>query len=287
MKKIPVYNIQTISCKSSTHGLFGIYPFEEHLKNIDAIHFPHRHDFYYLLFITSGKGTHTIDFKTYNIKNNQVFFMSPGQVHQWDIKPGAKGYTLFFDKALFHSTNIRIEQEWSFFHNFFDNALLLVPKQKQQQLIDVFELLLKENHIHEKSHEAIIRNLISALLYKINDIMLSEKQLSESKHLNVIRKFELLLDKYFVTEHQLNFYANKLNITPNYLNALCNNTLDKSAKQLVNERLLLEAKRLLWHSNLNINEIADYLNFTSSSYFVRFFKKLENVTPQQFKIKNS
>lgn len=287
MKKIPVYNIQTISCKSSTHGLFGIYPFEEHLKNIDAIHFPHRHDFYYLLFITSGKGTHTIDFKTYNIENNQMFFMSPGQAHQWDIEPRAKGYTLFFDKALFHSINFRIEQEWSFFHNFFDNAMLLVPKQKQQQLIEVFELLLKENHIHEKSHEAIIRNLISALLYKINDILFAERKITEPKHFDVIRKFDLLLDKYFTENHLLSFYAEKLNISPNYLNALCHKTLDKSAKQLINERLLLEAKRLLSHSNLNVNEITDYLNFTTSSYFIRFFKKSEGITPQHFKTKNS
>lgn len=267
--------------------MFGVFPFEEHLKNIDAVHFPHRHDFYYLLFITSGKGTHTIDFKTYTIENNQVFFMSPGQVHQWDIEPRAKGYTLFFDKALFHSVNFRIEQEWSFFHNFFDNAMLLVPKQKQQQLIDVFELLLKENHIHEKSHEAIIRNLISALLYKINDILFAERKITEPKHFDVIRKFDLLLDKHFTENHLLSFYADKLNISPNYLNALCHKMLDKSAKQLINERLLLEAKRLLSHSNLNVNEITDYLNFTTRSYFVRFFKKLEGITPQHFKTENS
>lgn len=287
MKKIPVYNIQTISCKTSTHGLVGIFPFEEHLKNIDDVYFPHRHDFYYLLFITSGKGTHTIDFKTYNIKNNHLFFMSPGQVHQWNIQPGAKGYTLFFDKALFHSSNFSIEKEWPFFHNFFDDASVVIPKHKQSQVLDFFQLILKENNIHEMNRSLIIKNLIGALLYKINDVLFLEKNNHQFSNFDVIQKFDLLLDKYFTEEHQLSFYAQKLNLSPNYLNALCNKMLNKSAKQLINERLLLESKRLLSHSNLNINQIADYLNFTSSSYFVRFFKKFEKITPQHFKIKNS
>lgn len=283
MKKIPVYNIQTISCKTSSRGLFGVFPFEEHLKNIDDVDFPHRHDFYYLLFISSGKGTHTIDFKTYNLTNNQLFFMSPGQVHQWNIKPGAKGYTLFFDKALFNSTHFKIEEEWSFFHNFFDEASIIIPKKQQKQLTELFKLILTEYSAPDRKQENTIKNLISALLYKINDISFSERKTISPNKFDVIRKFDLLLDKHFKEEHLLSFYADKLNISPNYLNALCNKMLNKSAKQLINQRLLLESKRLLSHSSLNINDIADFLNFNSSSYFVRFFKKLESITPQQFK----
>lgn len=261
-----------------------ILPFEEHLKNSEKIHFPHRHDFYYLLYITNGKGTHTIDFKTYDIKNNQLFFMSPGQVHQWNIKPGTKGYTVFFSKELFNSSHFKIEEEWSFFHNFFDDAAFVVPKEKQVRVVNLFSQLLDEYHSNDRSQANISKNLLSALLYKISDILVSEKKTANPNSLDLIRKFELLIDKHFIEEHQLDYYSDKLAISPNYLNALCKKMLDKSAKQLIIERLMLESKRLLSHSSLNINDISDYLNFASSSYFVRFFKKHESLTPQHFKI---
>jgi AraC family transcriptional regulator, transcriptional activator of pobA len=287
LKKIPVYDIQTISCKSSKIGQFEILPFEEHLKRIDGIRFPHRHDFYYLLFITSGKGTHTIDFKTYPVTKNQLFFMSPGQVHQWDIKPGTKGFTLFFDKALFDYTNFKIEEEWSFFHNFIDEASFIVPKAQQKPLTDWFSWVLKEYTASTQHQDHIIKHLVSALLYKINDTVSSHKTTANTTSKGIIRKFELLIDDHFLTEHQLAFYANKLCVSANYLNALCQKTLAKSAKELINQRLLLESKRLLQHSSMPVNDLSDYLNFHSPSYFIRFFKKHEDMTPVAFKTKNS
>lgn len=287
MKKIPVYNIHTISCKTSKIGLLEILPFEEHLINSKNIHFPHRHDFYYLLYITKGKGTHTIDFKTYPLKDHQLFFMSPGQVHQWDIKPNTKGYTLFFSKELYSTSDFKIEYEWSFFHNFFDDAAFSIPKNQQAPITELFSLILKEYSSKKNYQEKITKNLTAALLYKINELLISEKKVSNVHSLDVIRKFDLLIDKHFITEHQIDFYANSLTISPNYLNALCKKSIGKSAKELMNQRLLLEAKRLLTHSTLSINDISDYLNFNSSSYFVRFFKKQEKITPQQFKIQKS
>lgn len=262
-----------------------ILPFEEHLKNAEHIKFPHRHDFYYLLYISSGKGTHTIDFKTYPIRNNQLFFMSPGQVHEWDLPLNTIGYTLFFSKELFSSKEFKIENEWSFFHNFFDDAAFIVPKPEQQLIENLFSNILAEYDKNKRNRDKVTKNLTAALLYKIDELLLSKKKTNGGNNNDIIRRFDLLIDKNFVEEHQLDFYANKLNISQNYLNALCKKNLNKSAKELLNERLLLESKRLIKHSNLGIKEIADYLNFNSSSYFVRFFSKHENLTPFQFKNK--
>jgi AraC-like DNA-binding protein len=283
LKKIPVYNIQTISCKPTKIGLIEILPFEEHLKNTVNIHFPHRHDFYYLLFITAGKGTHTIDFKTYPVKPNQLFFMSPGQVHQWDIKPNTKGFTLFFDKELFTTQHFNIEKEWPFFQTVFNEDAFLIPKQKQAELNNLFSLVLKESLSTSNNQKNIVKNLVSALLYKINDLVSVKTKSGNSHQFELIRRFELMIDKHYMDEHQLDFYATKLAISPNYLNAICKKAIDKSAKQLINERLILEAKRLLSHTSMPINVLSDHLNFASSSYFIRFFKKMEGMTPQNFK----
>ena len=285
MKKIPVYTIHTISCKTTKVGLLEILPFEEHLKNAEHIQFPHRHDFYYLLYITSGKGTHTIDFKTYPLENNQLFFMSPGQVHEWNLPLTTKGYTLFFTKELFGSKDFKIENEWSFFHNFFDDAAFVVPKTEQKTIELFFSTILKEYQSNQRNQDKITKSLTAALLYKIDELLQLKKKTGNENNNDIIRRFDLLIDKNFIEEHQLDFYADKLNITPNYLNALCQKNLGKSAKELLSERLLLEAKRLIKNSNLSVNEIADYLNFNTSSYFVRFFSKHEQLTPLQFKTK--
>lgn len=284
MKKIPVYNIHTISCKTTKLEFLEILPFEEHLKNAQHIHFPHRHDFYYLLYILKGKGEHTIDFKTYPVNNHQLFFMSPGQVHEWNLRANTTGFTLFFTKDLYSSKEFKIEKEWSFFHNFFDDAALNVPLSEQKNLTDLFTNILSEYTQHGINQEKITKHLTATLLYKIDGLLHAKKSIT-GKNIDTVRKFDLLIDKYGIEQHQLNFYANQLNISPNYLNALCKNNVGKSAKQLINERLLLESKRMLKHSNLTITEIADHLNFNSSSYFVRFFSKHEKLTPVQFKQK--
>ena len=74
-----------------------------------------------------------------------------------------------------------------------------------------------------------------------------------------------------------------LYITHNQLNAVCNNCLGRTAGELIREKIVLEAKRLLVNTDLSISEIADKLNFNDRSYFTKFFKKYTNVTPEEFK----
>lgn len=285
MKKIPVYNIQTISCQTSKLEFLEILPFEAHLKNSHHIHFPHRHDFYYLLYIINGKGKHTIDFKTYTVKNHQLFFMSPGQLHEWELPKNTTGFTLFFTKELFHSKEFKIEKEWSFFHNFFDDAAFSIPIKEQKTIENLFSSILSEYSANGINREKTTKYLTTSLLYKIDELLQKKKTTAGEKNIDIIRKFDLLIDHYFIEQHQLNFYANRLNISPNYLNALCKTNLGKTAKELLSGRILLEAKRLIKHSNLNINQISEYLNFNSPSYFIRFFSKHEKQTPIEFKYK--
>lgn len=195
--------------------------FEDHLINTKNIHFPHRHDFYYLLYITSGGGSHTIDFKTYPIKQNQLFFMSPGQVHEWDIKPNTKGFTLFFNKELLKTNVFKIEEEWSFFHTFFNDCSYVIPKDHQPIIHNLFTLILTENAKFSIQQQQIAKALTSVLLFKINSILNNTNNILPSSLHFQIRKFELLIDTNFNSQHSVLYYANKLNITPNYLNSLC------------------------------------------------------------------
>lgn len=281
MKKVPVYNLQTISCKPSKVGDIEILTFEDHLKNSKDVHFPHRHDFYYILYISNGGGTHTIDFTTYMIKPGQLYFMSPGQVHEWNIKPGTKGFTLFFNERLFFNEGLKIEEEWPYFHSLFNKPVYQLSTGSIKETEKWFGWILTE---YGKSGADTVKHLLAAFLYKLNGALKPANKTQPEWKSDILRKYELLVSENFRSEQQVSFYADKLNISANYLNAVCKTNLDKSAKSLINERILLEAKRLLLHSNLNIEEISRYLDFKTSSYFIRFFKKYGGQTPLRFKI---
>ena len=80
-------------------------------------------------------------------------------------------------------------------------------------------------------------------------------------------------------------YASLLYITPNHLNALCKELLGESAGELIRKRIILEAKRLLVIKDYSIAEVAYELNFNDNSYFTKFFKKIEGMTPEDFRKK--
>jgi len=98
-----------------------------------------------------------------------------------------------------------------------------------------------------------------------------------------IRQFEELINLHFIEKKEIKDYADMMNITPNYLNALCKTFLNKTASLLLQERLLVESQRLLTHTDLSIKEIVFQLGFNDTSYFTRFFKKLSSKTPIEFR----
>lgn len=106
---------------------------------------------------------------------------------------------------------------------------------------------------------------------------------SSTKPEKVIKSFSVLIDEYFKEESSVNFYADKLNITPNYLNILSQKYLKMPAGDVIKERTILEAKRLLTSTDLSIKEIGYQLGFNDNAYFSKVFKKYAGKTPGEFK----
>ena len=99
----------------------------------------------------------------------------------------------------------------------------------------------------------------------------------------LVRNFQKLIAENYTRLKLPKKYAEMLYITPNHLNAVCKDILEMSAGDMIRNRLVLEAKRLLTNQQLNINEIAFALNFNDNSYFTKFFKKTEGITPEAFR----
>lgn len=285
-KVIPLVTLEEVRSQPGQSGLhFEICSLEDFTTRIDAYSKPHRHDFYMLLLITGGSGKHDIDFKTYDIQADMIYFMYPGQIHSWRELNDAQGYLLLFTSEFFtlryNSNNLF---EFPFF-NYNQHLPYLTLEQAQHEQFSYLFRKMNEEYVGRfADKEKILKSYLNILLVEINRnyIPLTE-QVADKHSQMIVQKFEHLINEKFKVMKGVKDYAGRLCITPNYLNAVCTKVTGKSAGEHIRERVMLEAKRLLLHSDNTVSEIASELNFDDNSYFCRFFKKYAQITPEQFR----
>lgn len=287
MKKssIPVLDICSIDERSGKDLLierFGAY-LEKHYENL---HRPHRHSFYHMVLFTKGKGSHTIDFEKYPVKPFQAYFMIPGQVHSWHFEGGVDGYILHFNEVLFSTFlhNSHYLGRFHFFSGYSHDGVCQLPSSIHAEATGLFEAMLRE--VNEPTGDSLdmVRLRILELFILIDrNFSNKEKKNVPAQKLVTFRAFRQLIEKHFRSIRLPKEYADLLYITPNHLNALSQDMMGKSAGDLIRDRVILEAKRLLTNGDMTITEIAYNLNFPDNSYFNRFFKKYTGMTPDGFR----
>ncbi|MCP9768578.1 helix-turn-helix domain-containing protein [Lacihabitans sp. LS3-19] len=288
-KKILKYTIEQINnCGSNISMNLDIRRLEDHIAVMDNVHFPHRHDFYNLLYITQGSGTHDIDFKRFEVVPNTLFFMNDTQIHEWNLSDDIQGFTLFFKKEFYNVAEPMFSlPNLPFFHNSQNEAQMVFFEENEAMVINhFFEDMLNEFNKRLDNHEAIIKTLLKIIL--IRSLRVYQPNFSSSGSsliLSKIRQFESLIETKHSKLKSVREYASIMNMTPNYLNAICSNTLGKTAGEMIRERIILEAKRLLIHTPLSICEMGYNLGYEDCSYFIRVFKKAVGQTPEQFRLK--
>lgn len=290
-EKIPVYDICNLS-KNDRHQqneLLLAERFGAYLnRHSQSLHNAHRHSFYHVVMFTKGSGTHTIDFIRFNVKPYQIYFMIPGQVHSWHFEGEVDGYIINFSDALFRSflLNPNYLERFSFFSGVSEENVCQLPAEthvKAAQLFD--EILIQSDLINNREGEIdMIRLLMMQLFLTVDNFCKSnsKKPVPQQKQL-LLRNFRRLIDQHYLSIKLPKEYADLLYVTPNHLNALCQDLLGKTAGELIRDRVILEAKRLLTNADMTITEIAYNLNFQDNSYFNRFFKKYVGATPDEFR----
>jgi len=285
MKKYPVYAIENFSCNSSNSELY-INTFKEHLQNHSFVEKPHRHNSYVLVFFTSGSGIHEIDFDTFSIKAGSLFVLQPGQMHHWELSADIEGYVVFYSQQLYNLYFGQKKIEDYPFSNAVTNKPEVVFNPDEVKAIQpYFELLFKESSYKKMYTQDKIMNLLDTI-----NIEIARKYTGTDLHhthvYNVkIKDFEIVLEQYFRTQKLPSFYADKLNITLKHLNRICKEVIEKTATEVITDRIILEAKRMLTDKQLSINEIAETLGYEDYSYFTRVFKKRVRLSPTAFRSK--
>jgi AraC family transcriptional activator of pobA len=280
---IPIYDICSLTQKRED---ILIERFAPYLKSHRNLHLAHKHSFYHLVYFTKGGGSQTIDFEQVPVKPNQIYFMIPGQVHNWAFKGEVDGYIINFSVPFFQSFLLKANylEEFPFFTGIINDAVIEVPEELQPKVIQLFEELILETEELKPLEMDMVRSLMLQLFISIARLGLNTVNKSiPSYNYTLLRSFQKLIEKNYTSIKLPKEYAELLYITPNHLNALCNDVLGIPAGEVIRNRIALEAKRLLINNDLTVQEIAGQLNFADNSYFTKFFKKQVGITPEEFR----
>ncbi len=248
--------------------------------------FPHRHDFYQIVLFTKGGGGHSIDFRRYEAHPHQVYYMAPGQIHTWEFDADTDGYLVNFNESFFTSIchNPHFVREFPLFNTIGSGSVNTLDMACCAEVEQNFAQMLEEFEKGGEYTMDILRGMLVIILVRLSRAVPDTLRENTSKHnLMLMRQFEILIEQHYRDKRLPKEYAELMFITPNHLNALANVTVGKSAGELIRERILLEAKRLLANSDLMVSQIAETLSFEDNAYFTRFFKKYLGITPERFR----
>lgn len=280
--KLPVYKIQHFE-HSDHEPDFYANNFESHITHHHFATTPHKHDFYLIVLFTKGSGSHEIDFKNYDIKPGSVFMILPGQMHNWKFEKGTDGYVFFHTKDFYNSgfTKASVD-DYLFFQSLQNLPVINLDKTDTKKLEPLFKELVNEHEQQAYMKFEKIHALVNLIYVELSRHYFPTIQISNKTYLTKIRALENLIDQHFKTKKYPSEYANLMNLSEKHLNRISKNCLNKTTTELIAERIILEAKRLLIHSKQTISEIANELGYEDNSYFSRFFKKHAEQTPVQF-----
>jgi AraC-like DNA-binding protein len=283
-RSLPVYKLNQFSDLEDGRDFYA-NNFIPHLQEHHFVNKPHKHDFYVLFLFTKGKGTHEIDFSTHDIKPGSVFFLSPGQSHNWQLSDDIDGYVFFHSQQLydlhFSSKTIR---DYPFFDSIYSTPVLhLKPKDLQRITID-FEVILQEYRQNAWFKNEKMCNLIDCTYIDLARLYLPSQQTKKlnQHYLNKLREFENLIDTHYKTFKYPKEYAEKMNMSEKHLNRICKTTVSKTTGDVIIDRVLIEAKRLLVNSKYPVARVAEELGYSDHAYFSRLFKKRSGETPLAF-----
>ncbi len=258
-------------------------------KTNGAPDIPHRHDYYTIIFIERGQGTHFIDFTEYEIADRSIFFIMPGQMHQVILSSEPTGWIITFTEEFLIANSIpdKMINDIYLFNDYGQSPPLPINEND----MPVYENLILQMAHFQKSLETYtqeaVGSLVKVFLIQGNNHCSLRKsnnpQLVETSN-HILRTFKQLLNKKYATDHMVSDYASALAVTSDYLNKTVKNLTGKSAKDHIQSKLITEAKRSLLFSSLSNKELAYELGFDEASHFNNFFKKITGQTPSEFRV---
>lgn len=254
------------------------------LEKYPILEFPHKQNFFMIMFVENAEGDVLIDDFKIRIDQAKTIIFKPNTIVSININRRAKGKIVCFTEDFFSLRyNNNVLYQFSFLHR---DAIPYVRISEKQKNIwnSLFNLVCNEFHSSKRDKEKVLRSYINIVLFELDRLYAPNEGLHVRtfKH-EKIQQFENLVNEHFIQHKLPSAYAEMLYVSPNYLNKLCKEETGQTAGDLIRKRVIIEAQRMLHYSTSTINEISTELGFDSASYFVTFFKKNTGLTPECFR----
>lgn len=249
---------------------------------------PHRHNYYTIIWSFTATGKHIIDFKEYEILPDHIFFVSPWQVHQVIAEPNPTGVVILFTPEFLQKNSIKEDfiSNLRLFRGSDETPPLPIHAEMSQRLREFAEGMRVAFESDDEMRFDTIGAYLKLFLITCNGHCSLYPQ-TNPQNLEVgrslIRSFKALVEEHFNEWHQVQEYAGELNVSPNYLNEVIKAGLNISAKDYIQQRVTLEAKRMVAFTSKSAKEIGFDLGFEDPSHFSKFFKSHTGLSLQSFK----
>lgn len=274
--------------KSDSSVSFGISRMEDiYLKREGQTDAPHRHDYYTVLITEKAAGKHLIDFNEYALADHQIFFIAPGQVHQVIEKSPSIGFSMVFSDQFLVKNNIPISfiADLNLFHDFGESPPLVLNEEEYEKIKGYAEeLICLQDSVITFKYEAM-GSLLKLLLIQCNNVCSLSRNFEQNHngHGSVWGQFKQLVEHNHKIWHHTGSYADHLNITADHLNRVVKSQTGKTAKEHIQNRIILAAKRLLHFSEMSTKEIGYELGFSEPANFSAFFKNCVGIPPSKYR----
>lgn len=258
-------------------------------RNFDKLTTVHRTGFYEIIWFGEVNIRMWIDFQPVQIKPNTILFLNKDVVKRLDDKAAFNGKAILFTDSFYCKT----ETDTKYLRNsILFNDLLSVSQIQVQKQSSLFADLMKQmtnelHHIKDTVQDDILRNLLHNFLLHSERIRRTQgfSEIKKGADLDYVMLFRDLLEEQYKNQKQVSYYAGRILITEKRLNQATTKVLGKTPKQIIDDRIMLEAKRLIAHTTESTKEIGFALGFEEPTNFIKYFKKHSRLTPTEFREK--
>jgi len=243
-------------------------------------------DSMYHIFLFNGNGKIVVDFIEYNFTGKTVFFTSPFQnikiLSETEIEIEVLNFHGDFYCIEFHKKEVACNG--LLFNNIYLFPHFSLTEEVYQEISHYFSKIKEVNYDEDFSGSVLqsYLQLILAISSREKNKLLPDKEIIKDDF-NELKLFQNLVEEHFIVEKSLSFYADLLHVTSNTLSKKIKSKFNKTPSQIIQERVILEAKKQIHLTRKSIKEIAVELNFNDEFHFSKYFKKYVGISPTQFR----
>ncbi|MDR2810730.1 MAG: AraC family transcriptional regulator [Tannerellaceae bacterium] len=281
-------------------GLFDWRPELANMPNVESIgddfillnkpiissifEYPFKVDVVTAIIYEKGEMKGKMDLKPYHSKGAGMIIIMPDQILEYEyISPDFSGMFIVMSKRFVGS--LGIEDTFSTFVSVRDNPCIPLGSEGMEAMQIYYTMMQRAISVKDHPNRLeIAKNLTRALFYGVGfSLHKASDDKQKSKHEMLVDHFVKLVQVHYKHHRRLEFYADKLCITPKYMSTIIKQTSGKAAGEWIDDYVMLEGKALLKSTNMTIQQISDELNFPSQSFFGKYFKRLVGVSPKEYR----